>query len=108
MINSNVPYEALKGLMSRANTQERLIVANEWLRANSVVSVPEYQACRAILNRMYKKYGKYVIYISCGTVKHQYMSGLSYGEALRICRDSHWKHNHNNGCVWDMWIDEQF
>lgn len=107
-INTNISYEALKGLMGRANTQERLEIADEWLRANEVVSIPEYQDCRRVWNRMYQRYGKFRIIISCGSVKHEYASGLSYGEAYRVCASSRWRHNHNNGCVWDMEIEEDF
>ena len=56
-VNANVSYEALKGLMGRANTQERLEIADEWLRANTVVSIPEYQECRKVWNAMYVRKG---------------------------------------------------
>ena len=107
-VNPMISFESLKGLMSRANTQERLEIADEWLRANTAVTIPEYQACRKVWNAMYEKYGMYKIIISCGSVKHEYVTKLTYQEAYRICKDSHWRHNHNNGCVWDMEIEEDF
>ena len=107
-INDKISFEALNGLMERANTHERLVIADDWLRANTVVTIPEYQKCREIWNRMYKRFGKYRIIIRAGSVKYEYASGLSFNEALRVCKDSHWKHNHNNGLMWDMEIEEDF
>lgn len=106
-INQNITFEALRGLMQRANTQERLVIADEWLRANKRVSIPEYHICRDIWWKMYKRFGMYRIIIRAGSVKHVYASNLSFGEAYRVCKESHWKHNHNNGLMWDMEIDEQ-
>ena len=107
-INSGIGFEALYGLMTRANTQDRLMVADAWLRANTVVSIPEYQACRAMWNKQYERFGAWRVIIRCGSVKHEYASGLRYRDAYRMCAGSHWTHNHNNGCEWDMEIEEDF
>ena len=107
-INCGISFEALLGLMGRANTQKRLEIADEWLRANKIVSIPEYQECRRVWNKMYERFGMYRVIIRCGSVKHQYTSGLTYKQAYKMCKDSHWTHNHNNGCEWDMEIEEDF
>lgn len=105
-INEMLNFEALKGLIGRSNTDERLCIADEWLRANKAISIPQYQSLRELWNDMVTKYGSHRIIIRCGTVKHVYATGLSYKQALRICKDSNWTHNYNNGCEWDMEIDE--
>ena len=104
-INENVSFSALMGLIQRANTDERLQIADDWLRANKAVTNQQYHELRDVWDKMVQAHGTHKIVISCGSVKHDYMSGLSYKEALRICRDSRWQHNHNNGCMWDMEIE---
>ena len=54
---------------------------------------------------MVTKHGTHCIIISCGRVKHKYVSGLTYKEALRMCENDRWRANPNNGCVWDEEID---
>ena len=105
-VNTEISYEALKGLISRSTTDERLCVSDKWLRGNKVITIPQYQELRELWNKMVMKYGHWRIIITCGTVTHVYASGLSYKEALRVCRDSRWQHNHNGGLLWDMEIEE--
>lgn len=104
-VNENISYETLKGLISRATDNEKLWIADEWLRGNKVVTIPQYQEIRKIWNDMFKKYGTWKVIIRCGSVKHDYASG-TYKEMLRLCEDYGWQHNHNNGCMWDMEITE--
>lgn len=107
-VNANVSFETLYGLIGRANDNERLMIADEWLRANKSVSIPQYQELRKLWNDMGMKYGTFRIIIRAGSVKHQYLSKLSYAEAYRICEDSNWEHNHNGGLMWDMEIEEEY
>jgi len=104
-VNENISYETLKGLISRATNTERLWIADEWLRGNKVVSIPEYQKLREYWNTMFQMYGTWKVVISCGTVKYDYATG-TYQEMYKLCKDSRWRHNHNNGCWWDMEITE--
>jgi hypothetical protein len=103
-INENISYATLKGLSERATDTEKLWIADEWLRANKQVSIPQYRVLRSIWNIMCKKYGTWKVIIRCGSVKHQYATG-TYDEMYQLCKDSHWRHNHNNGCWWDMELD---
>jgi len=107
-VNTKVSYESMKGLISRANSNDRLMIADEWLRKNEVLSIPQYQELRDLWHKMGEKFGTFAIVISAGSVKHQYMTGLSYREAIRICEGSGWQHNHNNGLMWDMEVEEEF
>lgn len=100
-----ISYETLKALIGRATDSHKLWIADEWLRENKTISIPEYQQLRKFWNTMYKRYGTWKVIIRCGTVKHDYASG-TFTEMLQLCRDSHWRHNHNNGCWWDMEITE--
>ena len=103
-VNENISYETLKGLITRATDNEKLWIADEWLRGNKVVTIPQYRKLRELWNMMFRKYGTWQVIIRCGTVKHHYASG-TYNQMVSLCRDSHWKHNHNNGCMWDMEVD---
>lgn len=104
-VNTKISYETLKGLISRATNSERLWIADEWLRDNERISIEEYQQLRKFWNTMFKNYGTWKVIITCGSVKYDHASG-SYKEMYKLCKDSHWRHNHNNGCVWDMEITE--
>ena len=108
MTINTASYESLKGLMGRANTQERLQIADAWLRGNKSVTVEQYQTCREIWNRMYEQFGSWKIIIRAGSVKHQYASGLSFQEANRVCEDSDWQIDYNGGLMWDMEIDHDW
>ena len=104
-MNPSISYEKLLGLIRRANNDEKLLIADEWLRGNKVISSEQFHVLREEWNKMHKLHGVFKIVISCGSVKMDYMTGLSYKEALKTCQDAHWKHNYNNGCVWAMDID---
>lgn len=104
-INTKVSFQALMGLISRANTDERLHIADEWIRANEAVSIPQYQKLRGMWYKAVEKHGTHKIVISAGSVHHDYIHGLSFREAYEICKDSRWQHNHNNGLMWDMEIE---
>lgn len=49
---------------------------------------------------------KYKIVMTCGTVRHDWMHGLTYAEALSICHAHDWEGNWNDGAVWDLEIEE--
>lgn len=104
-VNRNIDFETLKGLISRATDSDRLWVADEWLRENNVIDAMQFQELRDVWNKMFRKFGTWKIVISCGTVHYDYAKGTYY-EMLQVCKASHWRHNHNNGCVWDMEIEE--
>lgn len=104
-INKGISFETLKGLIGRATDSERLWVADEWLRENEVISVQQFHELREFWNKMFRKFGTWKIVISCGKVHYDYASG-SYSDMLRVCEDSNWRHNHNNGCEWDMELEE--
>ena len=104
MINTK-SFDVLRGLILRSTSPERLMVSDEWLRENKVVSVPQYQALRALWDEMNRKYGRFNVVISCGRVKHTLIHDVSYAEALRVCENAGWSWNYNNGCEWDMEID---
>ena len=104
-INVNCSYDALHGLIERSNTNERLEISDEWLRANEVLSIAQYQKLREKWNRQTERYGTWEVTIESGSVKYKIASGLTYRQALRMCKDAHWKWNHNNGLMWDMCID---
>ena len=104
-INENVSFSALMGLILRANTDERLQIADDWLRANKAVTNKQYHKLRDVWDRMAQTHGAHKIVISCGSVKHDYMFGLSYKEALRVCQDSDWQCDYNGGLMWDMEIE---
>jgi len=107
-VNTKVSYEALHGLIGRANNNEKLMVADQWLRGNETITIEQFHQLRDLWNKMGHKYGTFSIIISAGTVKHTYATGLAYKEAYRVCKDSHWQHNHNNGLMWDMEIEEEY
>ena len=79
--NKGISYEALKGLIERANTTERLRIADNWLRGNETISIPQYRTLRDIWWKMGRKYGTHRIIIRAGNVKHTYATGLTYSEA---------------------------
>lgn len=106
-INENISFETLKGLILRANNDERLQIADEWLRANKAISIQQFQELREVWDGMVRKYGKHEIVISCGSVKMIYAKNLTLAEAIKACKDSRWRIRHNNGCWWDMEIDWQ-
>ncbi len=104
-VNTNISFETLKGLISRATDSEKLWVADEWLRENKAISVEQYHELRDVWNKMFRKFGTWKIVISCGSVHYDYAWG-TYSDLLKVCEDSHWEHNYNNGCVWDMELEE--
>ncbi len=106
-VNPTIPYDTLEAMIRRANTTEKLLIADEWLRANTVVSIPEYQALRKVWLQMGERFGTYRIILTSGAgVKHTYVSGLSKADAYRICRDSNWCLD--MGYVWDMELEEEY
>ena len=104
-VNPNISYETLAGLIGRATDDEKLMTADDWLRGNKVISIQQHQRLRSLWENMVKKHGTHCIIISWGRVKHKYVSGLTYKEALQMCENDHWEANPNNGCIWDMEID---
>ena len=104
-VNCNINFATLKGLILRANTDERLVIADNWLRGNDAITIDQYHELRGIWDKMVERYGTHKIVITCGSVKRDYMSGLTYAQALRACKASHWTCNPNNGCMWDMEIE---
>jgi len=104
-VNENISYETLRGLISRATDNEKLWIADEWLRENKVVTIEQYRSLREFWNVMFRKYGTWKIIIQSGSVKYDYAIG-THRQMLQVCKASHWHHNHNNGLVWDMELTE--
>ena len=104
-VNGKIGFEALRGLILRATDNEKLWIADEWLRGNETISMEQFHELRDIWNKMFRKHGTWKVVVSCGSVHYDYVRG-TYAEMFRVCKDSNWRHNHNNGCVWDMEIVE--
>lgn len=47
------------------------------------------------------------IQISCGWIRHDWLSGLTEGEAIEICEENNWQWIDENNFCWDMdYVDE--